>query len=103
MPKKYREVKEKKIKNQLTNQQIKKVDDVGDYVDEQIELDADNNYVHIDQCIMEFRCDRLTHAPLSYPEPIRSLMQDLLVTRFLDAQWRMETIDGFWVLFMRDF
>jgi len=30
-------------------------------------------------------------------------MQDLLVTRFLDAQWRMETIDGFWVLFMRDF
>ena len=103
MPKKHNQVKEKKIKSLLTPQQINKVDDVGDYIDEQIELKPDSNYVHIEGCIMRFECEPITHNPLSYPEPERALMQDLLMVRFNDADWRIDYIDGFWILFMRDF
>jgi len=103
MPKKYNEVKEKKIKSLLTNQQINKVDDVGDYIDEQVDLKPDSNYVHIENCIVRFECDPITYNPLSFPEPQRQLMQDLLLTRFQNADWRIDYVDEFWVFFMRDF
>jgi len=103
MPKKYREIKEKKIKSQLTNKQIKKVDDVGDYVDEQIEASPTNNHVHIPECIMQFQCDHETLDPILYPEPERKLMQDLLLTRFAEAGWRFDHLDLEWILFVRDF
>ena len=103
MPKKYREIKEKKIKALLTTQQIKRVDDVGDFVDEQIELKPSSNHVHINDCIWEFRCDHETLDPLTFPEPERALMEDLLVVRYRDAGWRLQHIDLTWELFMRDF
>jgi hypothetical protein len=103
MPKKYNQVKEKKIKLLLTSQQIKIVDDVGDFIDEQIELVPSSNYVKINECIIQFECDHLTLDPILYPEPERSYMADLLITRFTDAQWRFSVLDGYRTFFMRDF
>ena len=104
MAKKYNQVKEKKIKDLLTNQQINKVDDVGDYIDTQIESHYPATSIDIDSCVMEFKCEPITHTPLSYPEPQRKLMQSLLFTRFTDAEWRITWGDhDNWTLFMRNF
>jgi len=90
MAKKYNEVKAKKLKGLLTTQESKEVDDVELYVDDQIELQWENGNVYIDYCIMRFECDPITRNPLSHPEPKRQIMEDLLFTRFKDADWLIQ-------------
>ena len=107
MAKKYKASKEKKIKNLLSQQQIKQVDNTGDYIDDQIDIQTNitdtTARVVIEYCKMTFHCDE-DGNPLSYPENERSLMQTLLFDRFTDVGWKIMTDDqkDNWILYTRN-
>ena len=89
MPKKFKELKNKKLSDSLTNQERNAVDDVEKYIDEQIELQWENGSVYIDHCIMTFECDPITHLPTIFLPDKRDIMKELLFSTYNDADWKI--------------
>ena len=88
MPKKYKDKKNQKFESELTAQELNKVGDVQDYVDDEIDLQWENGSVLIDECVIKFECEPVTHNPTGIPENKRLIMTNLLLSRYWDADWR---------------
>lgn len=97
MPKKYKDLKNKKLSDSLTSQENHAVEDVETYIDNQIEAQWEGGFVLVDDCIVTFECDPTTHAPTSFSEGTRLIMKELLFSRYRDNDWKIFfSINGQW-------
>ena len=88
MPKKYKDKKNQKFESELTQPELHIVDDFETYIDSQIDLQWENGSVLIDECVVKFECEPVTHIPTGIPENKRIIMRALLLSRYEDADWK---------------
>ena len=91
MAKKFKDLKEKKIKDSISSQQYNYITYVEDYIDSQIELHWEEGIIDIDYRITSFQIDPITLNPTGYDDELRGKMCDVLNLRFIDQDWKIIT------------
>ena len=97
MPKKFKELKNKKLDDSLSGQEKNQVRKVEDYIDEQIDLQWENGSVLVAKDIADFVTDPNTGNPTTYSPEKRKIMNELLFSIYRDNDWRTNVaITGEW-------
>jgi len=86
MAKKYKDKRDKKIKDFLTNQQLKQIDDVEKYIDDLIDLHWDKSTICVDINIVNFN-KTPSGAAIINSEIIKRRQLYLLSQRYREAGW----------------
>ncbi len=87
----YKDLKKPKVNNPVTLDELKAIDAVEKYIDEQIKKQWTNNYgVSIDLCIALFEYDPVLHKPTNFNVFRREKMQKELERRYKDAGWNIK-------------
>lgn len=97
MPKKFKELKNKKLEGKLSGNNRQKIRKVEEYIDTQIDLQWENGSVLLDKGIIFFETDPDTGNPTTFSTEDRKLMNELLFSRYRDDDWKMNlAVTGQW-------
>ena len=91
MPKKYKNLVKEKRRSLFTQQQLKDITDVVNYIDNEIELQWETGSVEVDAKKTTFLVD-VNDNPLSYTLDERNIMMSDLFERYTSEDWRFSTI-----------